>query len=74
MQVTTVEHVAWIVKVFDVVIVIPLLAGVERRCGTPMRRRNGKIGNAVRFCQCTFMRIFGKSRKSLPETSGRVKS
>ena len=67
MQVTTVEHVARIVKVFDVVIVIPLLAGVGRLSGTPMRRRNGKIGNAVRFCQCTFMRICRKSRKSLPE-------
>jgi hypothetical protein len=57
MQVTTVEHMAWIVKVFDVVIVIPLLAGVGRLIGTPLRRRNGKIENAVRFCQCTFVRI-----------------
>ncbi|WP_338721847.1 hypothetical protein [Devosia sp. XK-2] len=58
MQVTTVEHAAWIVKVVDVVIVIPLLASVGRLSGTPMRRRNGKIGNPIRFCQCTFMRIF----------------
>jgi hypothetical protein len=65
---------AWIVKVFDVVIVIPLLAGVERLFGTPMRRRHGKIGNAVRFCQCTFMRICRQSRKTLPEKSRPTKS
>jgi hypothetical protein len=43
LQVTTVEHVAWIVKVVDVGIVIPLLASVERSGDTPLRRGNGKI-------------------------------
>jgi len=33
--------------------------------GTPLRRRNGKIGKADRICQCTFMRICQKSQKRL---------
>ncbi|MCP8883308.1 hypothetical protein NIM87_07340 [Devosia sp. XJ19-1] len=65
MRVTTVEHMAWIVKVVDVGIVIPLLAGVGRRGDTPLRRGNGKIGTAIWFFQSTFMRIGRFSRKTL---------
>jgi hypothetical protein len=65
LQVTTVEHVAWIVKVVDVGIFIPLLAGVGRSRDTPLRRGNGKIGGDFGFFQCTFMRIARKSWKSL---------
>jgi hypothetical protein len=65
--------VAWIVKVVDVGIVIPLLASVERSGGTPLRRGNGKIGGVIRFFQCTFMRIGRKSWKSLATFSAAIK-
>jgi hypothetical protein len=51
MQATTVEHTAWMVKVVDVVIVIPLLASVEPSDATPLRRSNGKIGEGFGFFQ-----------------------
>ena len=73
LQVTTVEHVAWIVKVVDVGIVIPLLASVERSGDTPLRRGNGKIGGVMRFFQCTFMRIGRKSWKTVATSSVPIK-
>jgi hypothetical protein len=34
---------------------------------TPLRRSNGKIGDAIGFIQCTFMRIADKFRKTIAE-------
>lgn len=44
------------VMVGDVVIVIPLLASVERMNARHLRRSQGKIGELLRFRQCQMVR------------------
>lgn len=53
------------VMVGDVVIVIPLLASVERMSARHLRRSKGKIGELLRFRQWGVMRNARKNRKSV---------
>ena len=65
MEFTTVEHTAWIVKVFDVGIGIPLLASVERSGADGFTSDNDKIAKPFRFRQSTSSRNADKKQKSL---------
>ena len=51
--------------VSDVVIVIPLLASVERMSARHLRRSDGKISELLCFRQCLPMRKGIKKRKSV---------
>lgn len=53
------------VMVGDVVIVIPLLASVERMGARHLRRSDGKIGELLRFHQWGVVRNAIKKRKSV---------
>jgi hypothetical protein len=53
------------VMVGDVVIVIPLLASVERINARHLRRSDGKIGQLLCFRQCQTMCSARKKRKSM---------
>jgi hypothetical protein len=53
------------VMVGDVVIVIPLLASVERMSARHLRRNDGKIGELLCFHQYQAVRKATKKRKSV---------
>ncbi|MBO9590340.1 hypothetical protein [Devosia sp.] len=58
----------------DVVIVIPLLASVERMSARHLRRSDGKIGELLRFHQCQAVRKPRKKRKSVLDFGRTIKT